>query len=84
MLAGTDVSPAFHMHSLRHTFASFGILNGAPVHVVQSLLGHASSQMTLDIYAHAFMEQQARMMNAPALGIDAAQVGGMFALASGN
>ena len=46
--AGLDhVSP----HDLRHTAASLAIASGATVKAVQSMLGHASAAMTLDIYA---------------------------------
>lgn len=59
-----DVWPAFHkhltlahlpeipFHSLRHTFASFAIAAGVGVKTLQVMLGHASSQITLDRYAH--------------------------------
>ncbi len=41
----------FHLHDLRHTFASIAVQNGASLYEVQKLLGHASSQMT-QRYAH--------------------------------
>jgi integrase len=43
-----------NMHSLRHSFASALIMGGAPVTEVQSLLGHASPEITLRIYSHWF------------------------------
>lgn len=38
-------------HDLRHTAASLAIASGATVKDVQSMLGHKSAAMTLDIYA---------------------------------
>jgi integrase len=43
-----------NMHSLRHSFASALIMNGAPVTEVQAKLGHSSPKVTLDVYAHWF------------------------------
>lgn len=39
-------------HMLRHTYISELILAGADVKTVQYLAGHASAQLTLDIYTH--------------------------------
>jgi integrase len=41
----------FTWHSLRHTFASLLAVKGAPLHVVQALLGHSSIGTTMR-YAH--------------------------------
>ena len=41
----------FHIHDLRHTFASWSIMNGIPLFEVSKLLRHASIQMT-ERYAH--------------------------------
>ena len=38
-------------HALRHTAASLAIAAGANVKVVQTMLGHKSATMTLDLYA---------------------------------
>jgi integrase len=43
-----------NMHSLRHSFASALIADGAAVTEVQALLGHASPAITLKIYSHWF------------------------------
>ncbi len=40
------------VHSLRHTYATTALLNGVPLKVVSSNLGHASIQVTADIYGH--------------------------------
>ena len=44
-------------HSLRHTAASLAIAAGANVKVVQTMLGHKSATMTLDLYGHLFDDQ---------------------------
>lgn len=41
-------------HELRHTAASLAIAAGANVKAVQTMLGHASAQLTLDRYSHLF------------------------------
>jgi integrase len=52
--------PKYAMHAFRHFFASWCINPKArggrelPAKVVQSLLGHASIVMTLDVYGHLF------------------------------
>lgn len=62
--AGLDgVSP----HDLRHTAASLAISAGANVKAVQSMLGHASAAMTLDVYAGLFADD----LDAVADGLDA-------------
>jgi integrase len=42
------------VYSLRHTFASGLIADGAPVTEVQRLMGHSSPVITLKAYAHWF------------------------------
>lgn len=41
----------FHLHDLRHSFASLAVNAGASLYDVQKLLGHSSSQMT-QRYSH--------------------------------
>ena len=41
----------FHIHDLRHTFASWLVMNGTPLFEVSKLLRHASIQVT-ERYAH--------------------------------
>jgi integrase len=41
-------------HDLRHPAASLAVAAGANVKAVQRMLGHASTTMTLDVYADLF------------------------------
>ena len=41
-----------HLHTLRHTFATYLLAAGTPVKEVQELLGHASATTTLNVYGH--------------------------------
>lgn len=43
--------PVMGWHALRHTFASHLMTAGVPIHIVQSLLGHSSIEMTMR-YSH--------------------------------
>lgn len=52
-LGGQKITP----HTLRHTAASLAIAGGADVKVVQTMLGHASAKMTLDLYGHLFPDR---------------------------
>jgi integrase len=66
----------YRLHSLRHFFASFCIDQGFNIKRLQTLLGHSSSQMTLDVYGHWMPnadDDQARFAAAEAaiLGIKA-------------
>ena len=49
----------YGVHALRHFFASLMIDQGFSPKRVQNLLGHATIQMTLDVYAHLFPPEQA-------------------------
>lgn len=46
-------------HHLRHTYATFALGAGVPVHVVSQVLGHTKNSTTLDLYAKALPTQQA-------------------------
>jgi site-specific recombinase XerD len=52
--AGLD--SRLHFHSLRHTFASWLVQNGAPLYEVQLLLGHSNIAVT-QVYSHLQPEQ---------------------------
>ena len=50
----TADTPTFHdvrLHDLRHSFASFAVMDGAPLYLVGKLLGHKQTRTT-EIYAH--------------------------------
>lgn len=59
------------VHTLRHTYATTALLNGIPLKVVSSNLGHASIQVTADIYGHVTDDaaQAAAAAVAQALGL---------------
>jgi integrase len=46
--------PRYHLHSLRHFFASWAITQDFTPKRLQALLGHSSIQMTFDCYGHLF------------------------------
>ena len=49
---GVEKRKRHGVHSLRHTFATRLIEQGAPIKIVSELLGHSSTAVTLDIYVH--------------------------------
>lgn len=46
----------FHFHTLRHTFATNCISNGADVKSVSEMLGHSNVNITLNKYVHPAMD----------------------------
>jgi hypothetical protein len=52
--------PKITWHSLRHCHATLLDAVGAPLGTVQALLGHASSEVTRQIYLHAIPAEQRR------------------------
>lgn len=51
-----------HFHQLRHTFATRCIESQGDIVSVSALMGHSSTQMTLDTYASAFVEQKIQVV----------------------
>ena len=43
--------PAVTLHGLRHSYATAAVIDGVPIKVLQGALGHASYQITADLYA---------------------------------
>ena len=46
-----DLQP-LKFHSLRHTFASINIENGADIKTISEILGHSDIDVTLKVYTH--------------------------------
>jgi hypothetical protein len=67
-------------HALRHTAASLAIAAGANVKVVQTMLGHTSATMTLDLYGHLFENQLDEVADA----MDAARAAADFLRTNGS
>lgn len=66
--AGVDgITP----HGLRHTAASLAVQAGATVVAVQTMLGHSSPSVTLDVYSHLFADD----LDVIADRLDAARAG---------
>jgi integrase len=49
-------SSEIHLHTLRHSSASFLISKGVPIPTVSKRLGHASTAVTTAVYSHAIHE----------------------------
>lgn len=58
------------LHSFRHLNASLLINSGVNVRTVSACLGHSQTSTTLNIYAHAFDEANAKAMEAVADALD--------------
>lgn len=54
--------PRIRLHDIRHTHATLGLAAGVPLKVMSERLGHASTQITADLYQHVM----------PGMGADAA------------
>lgn len=58
-LSRTAGVPEIRLHDLRHTHATLGLAAGVPPKVMQERLGHASVQITIDLYSHVVPGMQA-------------------------
>jgi integrase len=56
------VSPRLTFHDLRRTWGSLMLNSGAPLEVVQQVLGHADTRMTRRVYAHLLQETVAQQV----------------------
>ncbi len=59
--------PRLHFHSLRHSCATFLLVQGVPPRVVMDVLGHSDIRLTLNTYSHVveqLQEEAARQMSA--------------------
>ncbi len=54
--------PTIHFHLLRHTFATRCLECKGDIMSVSNMLGHSSTQMTLDTYAGSVMEQRIQVI----------------------
>ena len=55
--------PSIHFHQLRHTFATRCIESNADIASVSRLLGHTSTQTTLDVYTDSMMETRKQVID---------------------
>ncbi|RHA88467.1 recombinase XerD [Roseburia inulinivorans] len=53
----------YNFHSLRRGFASSCLESGVECKTVSSILGHSSTQITMDLYVHATLKQKAKCVN---------------------
>lgn len=51
-----------HFHTLRHTFATICMETGFDVETLRYLMGHSSSKITLDCYAHSTKKHRREIM----------------------
>lgn len=58
-LNGTEQIEDFCPHMARHTYTSLAYSAGADVKIVSQILGHASTAVTMDTYAHLTEERKA-------------------------
>ena len=65
--------PSIRLHDARHTFATLMLELGESPKTVQTMLGHSSVAITLDIYSHVSLELEKRA----ASRLNAALTGGV-------
>jgi integrase len=57
-LAAADLPTTTRWHDLRHTCASLLLQSGVSLKTVSDLLGHSTTAITADIYAHVYHEDK--------------------------
>jgi len=68
--------PRVRLHDLWHTATSMMAAEGIPIHVIQAVMGHASSATTANVYTHvapASCEEARRLMVAAYARVSAQQ-----------
>jgi integrase len=60
LLKRAAINPS-RVHDLRHTCASLLLLDGVSDREVMELLGHSSTHITMNIYAHVLDESKRRL-----------------------
>jgi len=68
-VAAVGLPTGTHFHQLRHFYASLLIDGGESVKVVQSRLGHATADETLNTYAHLWPDTEDRSRTAVDVGL---------------
>ena len=63
------LSPTFHFHNLRTTFASWLLMEGVDVYIVSRLLGHSDVSVTAKHYANVRDEYMLRTLNQQSLKV---------------
>ena len=58
MIAAAGISSRFTIHCMRHTHATLLLKAGVNISVVSKRLGHSSTTVTLNIYAHVLEEME--------------------------
>ena len=66
------LAPGTHLHTLRHTHATYLLQHGESMKTVQKRLGHGSISTTLDIYGHCLPGDDERLSDAIGTIIDTA------------
>lgn len=56
-------------HDLRHRFISRLVLAGAPITVIQRVVGHGRASVTLDVYSHVLLEEPEGSLEALRRGV---------------
>lgn len=64
LLLAAGLPEEITFHAIRHTHATLLLRRGVHVKVVSERLGHASTSITMDVYAHALPDMQAEAVNA--------------------
>ena len=70
--------PLMRLHDLRHTYGSLLMSQGVPLKMISELMGHASIEVTADIYLHTLDVQ----VHDTARSVERALAGGSDVLGS--